>query len=256
MSKLHERLERAASGPARPLGFSAGSREQIPPLAIIASIAKPTKATVEAAIKAGAEFVLIPAGATPKAPPGIGSTPWGARTEALTEKAHTGLREAGCDFLFVLAGDTPLRLLNDDSIGYYGIVPADTDERRLRALERLPFEGNVIEADAGKDLTVGQAVEVAAAASRLAGPLLTRASVDWGAGEMEQLRDLGFVAVVVEIADARAAARIAGLREAILAVPSQSRRRRGRASATVPTVSDGTAAPPPDEGDDDDDFDE
>lgn len=255
MSTLHERLERAASGPVRPLGFSAGSRERIPALAIIASIVKPTKATVEAAIKAGAEFVVIPAGATPKAPPGIGSTPWGARADALTEKAHTALCEAGCDFLFVSAGDTPLRLLNDDSIGYYGIVPADTDERRLRALERLPFEGNVIEADAGDDLTVGQAVEVVAAASRLAGPLLTRASVDWGAGEMEQLRDLGFVAVVVEVADARAAARIAGLREAILAVPSQSRRRRSRASATVPTVSEGAAAPPPDEGDDDD-FDE
>ena len=182
MSKLHERLERAASGPVRPLGFSAGSRERIPVLAIIASIAKPTQKSVEAAIKAGAEFVLVPVGATPKAPLGIGSTPWGARTEALTEKAHSALREAGCDFLFVVAGDTPLRLLNDDSIGYYGIVPADTDERRLRALERLPFEGNVIEADAGKDLTVGQAVEVAAAASRLAGPLLTKRVCGLGRG--------------------------------------------------------------------------
>ena len=255
MSKLHERLERAASGPVRPLGFSAGSRERIPALAIIASIAKPTQKSVEAAVKAGAEFVLVPAGTTPKAPPGIGSTPWGARAEMLTEKAHTELREAGCDFLFVQTGDTPLRLLNDDSIGYYGIVPADTDERRLRALERLPFEGNVIEADTGKDLTVGQAVEVSAAASRLAGPLLTTASVDWGSGEMEQLRDLGFVAVVVEVGDARGAARIADLREAILSVPLQSKRRRGRTAATVPTVSDGAAAPPPDEGDDDD-FDE
>lgn len=255
MSKLHERLERAASGPVRPLGFSAGSRERIPALAIIVSMAKPTQKSVEAAIKAGAEFVLVPAGTTTKAPPGIGSTPWGARIEALTEKAHTELREAGCDFLFVLAGNTPLRLLNDDSIGYYGIVSADMDERRLRALERLPFEGNVIEGDADKDLTVGQAVEIAAAASRLAGPLLTSASVDWGAGEMEQLRDLGFVAVVVEITDARAATRIADLRKAILAVPSQSKRRRGRADATVPTVSEGTAAVPPDEGDDDD-FDE
>ena len=73
---------------------------------------------------------------------------------------------------------------------------------------------------------------------------------------MEQLRDMGFGGVIVEVADARQAAKVADLREAIMGVPAQSRRRRGRASARVPQMVDGAAAPPPDEGDDDDDFDD
>ena len=261
MSKLQERLERVASGPSRPLGFSFGNRESLPPLVIVTRVTSGTLKTAEnaqkAAVKGGSEFILVDGAAAAKSPPKTGDTPWGARVDSLTEKELGALREAGCDFLFVSLGDTPVRLLNDESLGYFGVVPADLDERRLRAIERLPFEGNVVEAEAGDSLTIGLALEYAAAASRLSGHLLARASLSWGVGEMEQLRDMGFGGVVVEVADARQAAKIADLREAIMAVPAQSRRRRGRATARVPQMVDSATPPPPDDGDDDDDdFDE
>ena len=260
MSKLQERLERVASGPSRPLGFSFGNRESLPPLVIVTRVTSGTLKTAEnaqkGAVKGGAEFILVDGAAAAKSPPKTGDTPWGARVDGLTEKELGALREAGCDFLFVSLGETPVRLLNDESLGYFGVVPADLDERRLRAIERLPFEGNVVEAETGDSLTVGLALEYAAAASRLSGHLLARVSLSWGTGEMEQLRDMGFGGVIVEVADARQAAKVADLREAIMGVPAQSRRRRGRASARVPQMVEGAAAPPPDEGDDDDDFDD
>ena len=172
MSKLQERLERVASGPSRPLGFSFGNRESLPPLVIVTRVTSGTAKAVETATKAGSEFILVDGAAAAKSAPKTGDTPWGARVDGLTEKELGALREAGCDFLFVSLGDTPVRLLNDESLGYFGVVPADLDERRLRAIERLPFEGNVVEAEAGDSLTVGLALEYAAAASRLSGYLL------------------------------------------------------------------------------------
>jgi len=252
VSKLRDRLERAASGPARPLGFSAGSREVTPALAIIASFAKPTGKSVKAAVDAGAEFILVNGASAVKSPPKTGDAQWGATVDGLADSDLATLREAGCDFLFVSLGETPVGLLNDESIDYFGIVPVETDERRLRAIERLPFEGSVIDAATDGSLTVGQAVEYAAAASRLTGHLLARVSLSWGAGEMEQLRDMGFGGVVVTVKDARQAAEIADLREAVMAVPSQPRRRRSRTSARLPQSQGGTTAPPPDDGDDDD----
>ena len=256
MSKLRDRLERAASGPARPLGFSAGSRDVIPALTIIASFTKPTGKSVKAAVDAGAEFILVDGASAVKSPPKTGDAHWGATVDGLSDSDLAKLREAGCDFLFVSLGGTPVGLLNDESIDYFGIVPAETDERRLRAIERLPFEGSLIEVEPGESLTIEQAIEYAAAASRLTGHLLARASLSWGAGEMEQLRDMGFGGVVVDVKDARQAANVADLREAVMAVPSQPRRRRSRASARLPQSQGGTTAPPPDDGDDDDDFDD
>ena len=148
MSKLQERLERVASGPSRPLGFSFGNRESLPPLVIVTRVTSGTLKTAEntqkAAVKGGSEFILVDGAAAAKSPPKTGDTPWGARVDSLTEKELGALREAGCDFLFVSLGDTPVRLLNDESLGYFGVVPADLDERRLRAIDRLPFEGNVM----------------------------------------------------------------------------------------------------------------
>ena len=241
-----------ASGPTRPLGFSAGSRERIPALTLIASMAKPTEKAAQAAVDAGAEFILVDGTAAAKSAPKTGDAPWGAVVDGLTDDNLSALREAGCDFLFVALGKTPVGLLNDETLAYFGIVPADMDERRLRAIERLPFDGSVIEAETGGSLTIGEAIDYAAAASRLTGHILARASLSWGAGEMEQLRDMGFGGVVVEVKDARQAAKVADLREAIMAVPSQPRRRRSRASARLPQSQGGTSAPAPDDGDDDD----
>ena len=257
MSKLRDRLERAASGPARPLGFSAGSRDVIPALTIIASFTKPTGKSLKAAIDAGAEFILVDGASAVKSPPKTGDVPWGAFVEVLQEEDFAALREAGCDFLVVTPGETSIGLLNDDSIAFLVFVPADTDERRLRGIDRLQFMGSFIsDVERSENLTVRQALEYAAAASHLTGHLLARVSLSWGAGAMEQLRDMGFGGVVVTVKDARQATEIADLREAVMAVPSQPRRRRSRASARLPQSQGGTTAPPPDDGDDDDDFDD
>ena len=215
---------------------------------------KPTDKAIQAAVDAGAEFLLIDGGNAAKTAPKTGVIPWGATVDGLSESDLAALGDAGCDFLMVALGKTPLGLLNDESVAYFGVVPTDLDERRLRAIERLPFEGSLIEMETSDSLTVDDAIEFAAAAGRLSGHLLARASLTWGTGEMEQLRDMGFGGVVVDVKDARQAARVADIRDAILAVPSQSRRRRSRSAARLPQSQAAESAPPPDI--DDDDFDD
>ena len=260
MSKLLDRLERAASGPARPVGFGRAVRERIPALVIIASVTDAKKATVEAAVSAGAEFVILNGKAVGNGkgvpPVGIGSTPWGVRLESLSEEVLAKLKESGCDFVVLTVGGTPIRLLNDESMDYFSIVPVGSEEQWLRAVDDLPFEGNLVEMAADGDLTLTQALGLAAVAGRLSGELIVGASPEWGAGELESLREMGFGAVMVEVKTAADAEKLAALREAALNLPSQSARRRGRPQARVPQAANSVASAPDDDDDGDDDDDD
>ena len=258
MSKLLERLERAASGPARPFGFSPVSRVRIPALVIIASVTDAKKATVEAAVSAGAEFVIVSGGAATNGkglpPAGTGSTPWGVQLESLTEDLLATLKESGCDFVVLTVGGTPIRLLNDESMDYFSVVPIGSEDQWLRAVDDLPFEGNLVVMAAEADLSLGQALSLAAVAGRLSGELIVPASLGWGAGELESLREMGFGAVTVEVKNGADAKKLADLHEAALNLPSQNSRRRGRPQARVPQATN--TAPSAADDDDDDDGDD
>ena len=254
MSKLLDRLERAASGPARPFGFGTAARERIPALVIIASVTDAKKATVEAAVSAGAEFVIVSGGAATNGkglpPAGIGSTPWGVRVESLTEDLLANLKEPGCDFVVLPVGGTPIRLLNDESMDYFSVVPVGSEDQWLRAVDDLPFEGSLVEMATETDLSLGHALSLAAVAGRLSGELIVPASLEWGAGELESLREMGFGAVMVEVKNGADVKKLAALHEAALNLPPQSSRRRGRPQARVPQATN--AAPPAADDDDDD----
>ena len=256
MSKLLDRLERAASGPARPFGFGTAARERIPALVIIASVTDAKKATVESAVSAGAEFVIVSGGAATNGkglpPAGIGSTPWGVQVESLTEDLLATLKESGCDFVVLTVGGTPIRLLNDESMDYFSVVPVGSEDQWLRAVDDLPFEGSLVEM-AVADLSLGQALSLAAVAGRLSGELIVPASLEWSAGELESLREMGFGAVTVEVKNGADAKKLAALHEAALNLPPQSSRRRGRPQARVPQATNAT---PPAADDDDDDGDD
>ncbi len=267
VSRLVDRLQRVSDGAPQPMGFAPAARpERAPPLVLIAYISKPSDKITSAAVENGAEFVVVPFGASgrtkPSSPAGIGEAPWGIRAGVLSETAHGQLKEAGCDFVVVDATETPVRLLGDEDVSVVATVPAGTEDRVLRAVDCLPCDVVWVDAAPGETLTLGAMVEYSAIATGVGQNLLVPASASWGKGELEQLRDAGFAGIVVTVGTVDEARALKDVLEAIRQVPNRSRRRDERIGARVPQLSvrPEVGPPPPTEPDfdpdedDDDDY--
>lgn len=268
MSKLAQRLQRVSDGaPQQPLGFARpAAPERFLPLVLIAHVTNPSDKVTSTAIKSGAEFVIVPfepggSRARPKAPVGIGKTPWGIRADGVSEAHHEQLKAAGCDFIVIDTEATPIRLLGDEDVAAIAAVATDTEDRVLRAIDGLPYEAVLVDAEPADTLTVRTMLEYSAVATGLGQNLLAPASPKWGREEFEQLRDAGFAGIVVSVGTAADAEALAGVKDAIEQIPSRSRRRDDRPRARVsqlnvsPDVQPGPPEEPDYDPDDDDDED-
>ncbi len=265
MSKLAQRLQRVSDGaPQQPLGFARPTAlERFLPLVLIAHATNPSDKVTSAAVKNGAEFIIVPfdpggSRARPKAPAGIGETPWGIRTGDVSETHHEQLKAAGCDFTVIDAEATPIRLLGDEDVAAVAAVATDTEDRVLRAIDGLPYEAVLVAGEPPDTLTVRTMLEYSAVATGLGQNLLAPASAKWRREELEQLRDAGFAGVVVSVETAADADALAGIKEAIEQIPTRSRRRDERPRARVPqlNVSPEIQPAPPEEPDYDPDDDD
>lgn len=244
MSKLVDRLHRTSEGSVQPLGFSVAAPERIPALILVARLSNPTKEIVSGATTSGAEFLLVsggPRGGLPKTlpPAGIDTSPWGVQIGSLTEDQRDTLKKAGCDFAMVSVEETPVRLMSDEDVGFVASVSTALDDRHLRAIDELPFDAIVVDAEPAADLTLKLLLDYTVVSSRIGHHLLARASLDWGAGEVEQLRDLGFNGLLVDVDSAADIKKLQALRDAILALPARSRRKDEKPRASVPYLGAG-----------------
>ena len=266
MSKLAQRLQRVSEGTPQPLGFAPAARlERALPLALIVSTTRSTEKITAAAIKNGAEFILVPfdpkSRAKPKTPAGAGETPWGVKVSELSDSQHAQLKAAGCDFVVIGPEGTAVRLMSDEDVAAVVAVGTDTEDRLLRAIDGLPGEAIMIDAEPEDTLTVRAMMEYSIVATGLGQNLLVPASEKWGREEFEQLRDAGFAGVVVNVETAADAAALADARKAIQQIPNR-RRRDDKPRARVPQLSVGidVQSDPPDnpdfdpDDDDDDDY--
>jgi hypothetical protein len=261
VSKLIERLQQASDGVVQPLGFSTGNRQRVPALAIVAHLPEPSAKLAEGAVQSGAEFVLVSGGVKgglPKQlpPAGVGRLPWGVRTASLTDKQHAALKENDCDFAIVAIEETPVRIAADEDLDIVAVVPPLAEDRWLRALDQLPVQAILADVEPADDLTLKALMDYAAVSSGVGQSLLAPASLAWGRAEVEQLRDLGFCGIVVDVTDDSDLERLAALRKEVMALPARSRRRDERPRAHVPQISVSSgrrSEPAPDEDDDFDD---
>ncbi|MDP7619591.1 MAG: hypothetical protein QF652_05035 [Dehalococcoidia bacterium] len=262
MSKLVQRLQRVSDGaPQQPLGFARpAAPERFLPLVLIALVTNPSDKVTSTVIKNGAEFVIVPfepgaSRARPKAPVGIGKTPWGIRADGVSEAHHEQLKSAGCDFIVIDSEATPIRLLGDEDVGAIAAVATDTEDRALRAIDGLPYEAALVNVEPADTLTVRTMLEYSAVATGLGQNLLVPASPKWRREEFEQLRDAGFAGIVVSVGTAADAEALVGVKDAIEEIPARSRRREDRPRARVSqlNVSPEVQPGPPEEPDDDPD---
>ncbi|MDA1095751.1 MAG: hypothetical protein O3B84_00625 [Chloroflexi bacterium] len=259
MGKLVDRLQRISEGPSQPLGFMPASRQKrSAPLVLVAHLPKGSEALLPGAADSGAEFVLLetPPNASPAA--GASAIPWGIRTDTLDDAEQAKLKEAGCDFVIASLEDTPIRLLANDVIDAVAMVSDGTEDRMLRAIDQLPCDAVIVGDAPGDELTVARFLEYSSIASGIGQNLLIWASARWGRVEVEQLRDVGFSALVVTVASEADLEGLRAIRDTIASLPARSKKRDDRLRARVPQfgVAASSNVDPDDDDDDDDDYDD
>lgn len=244
MSKLADAIRRSQRVEAAPMGF--GAARPAPKPSMLAGALVPA-AGVEAAVKAGADFVLIDAFAgslTPddvkKAHAAAGGLPLGAGTKVTGSAAAKALREAGLDFL-VVDDSMPAAALLDEDLDYVLALPAAPEETFLRSLDALSLEALYL-SQVPSPLTVAGQLELGRVAGLGHKPVLCLVASGASADDLLCLRAAGVVAVL-------ASDGVDTLKVAVAALPPRKTRREERTVVSLPRG----AAPAPEHDDDDDD---
>jgi hypothetical protein len=243
MSKLADAIRRSQRVEAAPMGFGAARPAPKPSMLAGALVAANG---VEAAVKAGADFVMIDAFATSlspddakKARAAAGDVPLGAGTKVANSAAAKALREAGLDFL-VIDDAMPASALLDDDLGYVLALPASPEETFLRSIDALSLEALYLP-QMPSPLTVAAQLELGRVAALGRKPLLCLVASNAAADDLQCLRAAGVVAVL-------ASEGVEALKAAVAALPLRKTRREERAVVSLPR---GQAPAAPEEDDDD-----
>jgi hypothetical protein len=243
MSKLSERMRRAARTEARPVGFTTVATVPQPTMLVIADLS--VKDAVGAADSAagGADALLVPdevAEAVLQATAG-GATPVGVRLPRGNRARVAALREAGADFI-VLGEDSAASALMEDGLTYILDVAGEPTDTDLRALDALPVESLLVPAVEGA-LTIRRSIGLRRFVAFARKPLMLPVSADAESADLEALRELNVLLLLTP------ASGVSSLRERVAALPPR-RRRREESTVGVPmTIIGRPRAEEPDEGD-------
>lgn len=238
MSKLADRIRRVTRVEAGPIGFAAAAARSRPPsLLLCLQLADGGAERAKAAGAAGADVLILPAvdkGATQAAAvveaagdAVVGLWP-AVTTPAIVEQA----KKSGVDFLVIDMEQTPAALLLEETPGFVLLVPEDLNDMLLRAMDALPLDA-VLLSDGTGTLTIRRQLELRRLHGLTQKPLLVTVPADISGRELEALRDIGVVGVVITTAEADGLDRLKALRAAIDALPP---RRRRREEAPVPLI--------------------
>lgn len=247
MSKLEDRMRRAARTEPRPVGFIAKPTQAQPTMLIVADCA--SAADAAAAATAGADAVLLAAGAKDDEIKTAVATsvPVGVRLPKGDRARVTALCELGVDFLLV-GPDAHASVLLEEKLAYLATVESGMSDTDLRTMDTLPLDALLAPSVDG-NLTIGQSLSLRRITAFVRRPLALTVTAKVTAADLEALRDLS-VMLLLTAPDA-----VAAVKEQVAALPP--RRRRSQEAVGVPRIMmGGRAMPEPDEDDHDHDHDE
>ncbi len=238
MSKLADKIRKAARGEPQPLGFVA-ARSQATATMVLAGIAKNAGDAAELA-RRGADTVIV---SSPKPADGKqGDVACGAHIAGDDDaKAY---REGGFDFVVFDPDRTSSTAVLEEEIGYVLSLPKDVTDVELRAIEGFRLDAIDVGA-VERSLTVRRQIDLRRVFALAHKPLMARVAADIDVRALQALRDTNVLVVAVEGAD-----NVERLRKTIDALPPRSKRREDgdRPAPLVPA-----AASAGDADDDDDD---
>lgn len=260
MGELLDKLERASRGAATPLGFaSSAKREKIAPMLLLGALAAGDAAGAKLAVDGSLDgAIVVGTGAAKKtdvdrsvaALDGVTFGVWLDEAQPSTPD--------GPDFAVFSSEATPAGALSGDERTTVMQVVPELDDSLLRTIESLPVDAFLVSlADAGS-LTVRQLMRLARVRSVTSRWILVHVASLPTKEELEQLRDAGAGAVVVDLAGATAAS-LKAAREVLQDLPHEAtKRKKGRGAVTLPAAAAPASGPSrrepepePDEDDDD-----
>jgi hypothetical protein len=248
MSKLADRIRKAARPEPAPLGFGArAQRPTTPTLLVVVRLGSGDANKAEEAAKKGADAVLIDGGDSGKAKDAAGKGPGlavGVRPSNADRKSVASLRDAGADFVVLDAQSAAADSMLEEKIGFVLDHRDETDDTGLRVLGELGLDAMIIPSLPDK-LSLADLLKLRRVAALTRVPLLTGVKPDSETGYLQSLRDSGVAGVIV---DSSALGKLGDLKSRIESLPARGRRREERAEAVLPA-----ATPSHDEDFDDDD---
>lgn len=254
MGELQDKLERASKGAVRSMGFGAGAKQRVAPMLLIGLVegADAVQAKLAADTKLDAA-ILRPGSTAKKADLDKASKALGKATSGIWSDEASGNAADGIDFQVFSSDTTPISALGgEDTATLMQVVP-ELDDSLLRTIDLLPVDGFLVSlADADK-LTVAQLMRLARVRSVTSRHLFAQLKAIPSKEELEQLRDVGVAAIILDLAG-QTAKSLNALREMMQDLPARSPERdKGRSVATLPSISmPGSAAPA--EPDDDEEW--
>jgi hypothetical protein len=220
MSKLADRVRRAARVEPAPLGFAAAARTQTATMLIVVKLGGDT-GKVKEALEKGADAVVLEVDAGKlrgaKIPDG---TVVGVSTDKLDGKEAPALREAGADFA-VVSEDSAASGLLDEKLGFVMRVAGDLEDTRLRLVGDLSLDAIIVETS-DEPLTVARLLDLRRLVSLARAPMLVESDSGIDASALQVLRDAGAAGLLLP---ASAIGKLGELRERIMSLPARGKRR-------------------------------
>ena len=244
MSKLLDKLDKAAQGETKPFGFAAAmSKSTLPQMLTIAR----TKFDIEAkSIPAiDTDAVLLSVDDASKAIDCIkklrkGKLPviWGIEAAAISKKEADQLVKTGCDFIVLKLASPSPALMSDESLAKVVQISPSIDDSMIRAINLLPVDAVMVqEDDQAPAVTVESLMQYSRIAAMIQQPLLLSISLKLEKDSLETLRDIGINGLVFDWSGASSNKKIAELKEAIAGLPEPKKKKKKRANATLPSTS-------------------
>ena len=258
MGELLDKLERASRGAATPLGFaSAAKREKIAPMLLLGAVAagdaKQAKLASDGALDGA---IVVGTGGAKKADVDKSVAALAGVTFGVWLDEAQPNEPDGADFQVFSSEATPAGALSGaDRTTVMQVVP-ELDDSLLRTIEYLPVDAFLVSlADAGS-LTVRQLMRLGRVRGMTSRWILAHVASLPTKEELEQLRDSGAGAVVVDLAG-QTAASLKATREILRDLPHEPpQRKKSRGVVTLPStaaLAPGPSRPEPEPDEDDDD---
>jgi hypothetical protein len=260
MGELLDKLEKASKGTVQALGFGVAKREKIAPMLLIGAIASGDGVQAKLATDADVDAVIVVGKGATKA--AIDKTVKAAKalTIGVWQEEASANDVTGSDFQVFSSDATPVGSLGGDERTNVMLVSPDLEDSLLRTIDFLPVDAFLVSLADSKKLTVSQLMRLGRIRSVTSNWLLVHLADLPTKEELEQLRDLGVAAIVVDM-EGRNVKNLEACKATMLELPHEpAERNKHHHVATLPSGGVRQASPArrpePEPDDDDNDWDE
>ena len=257
MSRFIDKLNQVTQAVPQPVGFRViQSVSPKPKMLLVASLVQ-TNVEGLADYMAGADAGLLPMSELSsgvknlkKISKVVPDIPWGVWLRDIDGEGIKQIAKVGCDFVVFSAANTSLAMLQGDEGGKILQVEASVGEGLLRAVDELPVDAVLIDGEQEEQhfLTWHDLMVFQHFAALLTKPLLVCIPSNVTANELQALEEAGVSGVIAGVGVGQPAGRMNELRQAIDKLTLPLQRRRRKAGALLPYITEETSIVTEEEG--------